>query len=304
MLDLCTLGTGGALPLPDRGLSSLYVRLQGRALLIDCGENTQTAIRRIGWGFRHIEGLLLTHYHADHCGGLPGFLLSLAKSGRKEPFHIYGCTGLKHVVDGLRVVAPQLPYPVELHEFHEDLYEFDIIGLQVTAFRLNHSVPCYGYRFVLPRPRAFDPQKARELGVPQNQWGLLQQGDDVVQADGSIIKAQQVLGPERPGLSFVYATDTRPVDIIPVMGENTDMMFLEGMYGNDEKLHQAHTNRHMLFREAADLAKRANTRQLVLTHFSNCIDVPAEYLPEATAIFPNTVAAEDLMTFRIAWPGR
>ncbi len=86
MIDLCTLGTGGALPLPDRGLASLYVRMNGHGLLVDCGENTQTAIRKIGWGFHGIDGMLITHYHADHCGGLPGFLLSMAKAGRTAPF--------------------------------------------------------------------------------------------------------------------------------------------------------------------------------------------------------------------------
>ena len=83
MLELCMLGTGGALPLPDRGLTACYLRVRGRGLLIDCGEGTQTAIRRLGWGFRCIDGMLITHYHGDHCGGLPGFLLSLGKAERR-----------------------------------------------------------------------------------------------------------------------------------------------------------------------------------------------------------------------------
>lgn len=159
MLDLCTLGTGGALPLPDRGLAALYIRLNGRGLLIDCGESTQTAIRRVGWGFRHIDGLLLTHYHGDHCGGLPGFLLSLAKSGREEPFHIWGGPGLKHVVNGLRVIAPQLPYEVVLHEFDRSA-AFTALGMNIEAFPLHHSVPCFGYKLTLPRPRGFLREKA------------------------------------------------------------------------------------------------------------------------------------------------
>ena len=88
MLECCTLGTGGALPLPERALASLYVRTGGKSLLIDCGEGTQVGIRRLGWGFRCLEGLLITHYHGDHCGGLPGLLRSIDKSGRQEPFHI------------------------------------------------------------------------------------------------------------------------------------------------------------------------------------------------------------------------
>ena len=116
MIDLCTLGTGGSIPLHTRALASLYVRVQGRAFLLDCGEGTQMEIGRLGWGFLRIEALVLTHYHADHCSGVPGFLLALAKAGKTEPFAIYGPPGLRRVIEGLRVIAPQLPYALELHE--------------------------------------------------------------------------------------------------------------------------------------------------------------------------------------------
>ena len=294
MLDLCTLGTGGALPLPERGLASLYVRLNGRGLLIDCGESTQTAIRRIGWGFRAIDGMLITHFHADHCGGLPGLLLSMGKSGRDEPFHIWGGPGLHQVVSGLRVIAPQLPFPVVLHEFDGDTAEFSVIGLSVTAFRVDHSVPCYGYRLQLSRPPAFDAQKARVLGIPVTLWGTLQRGETVTH-EGRTFRPEDVQGAAKSGLSMVYCTDTRPTPRIAEMGRGTDLMILEGMYGNEHKRPQALKNRHMIFHEAARLARDAGTQRLLLTHFSNCIEDPAEYLPEAQAIFPETQAAEDLM---------
>lgn len=303
MIDLCTLGTGGALPLPDRGLASLYVRLNGRGLLVDCGEGTQTAIRQIGWGFRAIDALLITHFHADHCGGLPGFLLSLAKAKRTEPFHVYGPEGLRAVVDGLRVIAPQLPYEVAIHELPLRESRFTAIGLTVDAFPLHHSVPCLGYRFALERPAGFDPAKARALGVPMHQWGVLQNGG-TVDLDGQAITFDQVKGASRKGLAFLYATDTRPTEAIVRMGEGTDLMILEGMYGADDKRPQALKNRHMIFHEAADLARRAGTKQLLLTHYSNCIDDPAEFLPQAQAVFPETVAADDLMTLTLRYPAR
>ena len=116
MLECCVLGTGGTLPLADRALSSLYIREDGRSLLIDCGEGTQVGIRKLGWGFRCLEGLLLTHFHGDHCTGLPGLLLSLEKAGKDEPFHIWGPRGLKRIVEGLCVIVPPLSFPVLLHE--------------------------------------------------------------------------------------------------------------------------------------------------------------------------------------------
>lgn len=299
MIDLCTLGTGGALPLPDRGLASLYVRMNGHGLLVDCGENTQTAIRRIGWGFHGIDGMLITHYHADHCGGLPGFLLSMAKAGRTAPFPIWGPTGLKRVVNGLRVVAPQLPYQVELHEFGSEGLSFHAIGLKIQAFRLDHSVMCFGYRFELERPGAFLPERARALNIPVTCWKTLQHGAAVTLEDGRSFSPADVLTAPRRGISFLYATDTRPVKSIVTMGQGTDLMILEGMYGDDEKMPQALKNRHMLFRESAALAQQAETKALVLTHFSNCIDDPEDYIDNARVIFPNTKAAQDLMTLTL-----
>ena len=84
MIDLCTLGTGGTMPLPDRALASLYVRVGGRAVLVDCGEGTQIGIQRLSWGIQCIDAILLTHYHADHCSGLPGMLLAITKAGRNH----------------------------------------------------------------------------------------------------------------------------------------------------------------------------------------------------------------------------
>lgn len=297
MLECCTLGTGGALPLPDRALSSLYVRVNGRSLLIDCGEGTQVGIRKLGWGFRCIDGMLITHFHGDHCSGVPGLLLSLDKAERKEPFHIWGPAGLKRVIDGLRVIAPALSFPVELHELHGDGAEFSLIGLNITAFPLNHGIPCYGYRLHLPRQGAFRPEKALALGVPMARWKELQQGQSV---DG--VQPEDVLGAPRQGVTLLYATDTRPVPEIIQQGQGADLMILEGMYGDETKQPQALKNRHMLFAEAAELARQAQPKQLVLTHFSNCIDDPEEYLPHARAIFPETYAAADGQTFTLQYP--
>ena len=293
MIDLCTLGTGGSMPMPDRALSSLYVRVNGRLLLVDCGEGTQTGVRKCGWGFSHVDAILITHFHADHCGGLPGFLLSIAKTPRTDPVHIYGPAGLKQVVEGLCVVCPPMPYPVILHELKGG-DTFEAIGLQVTCFPLHHSVPCLGYRFELRRAAAFDPEKARTLNVPLPLWRLLQQGETVA-FDGRHIEPSQVTGEAREGLSFLLSTDTRPVPALIEQGRGTDLMILEGMYGGEEKRPQALKNRHMLFAEAADIARQAGTASLILTHFSPSIDEPEACLPAARAVFPETTCAYDGM---------
>ena len=214
MLEFCMLGTGGTLPIPDRALSSVYLRVNGRGLLIDCGEGTQVSIRRLGWGFRCMDGLLLTHYHGDHCTGLAGLLLSLEKAGRDETFHIWGPKGLKRVVEGLCVIVPPLSYPVMLHEIPANGGELEAIGLKIRAFPVDHGgIPCFGFRIHLPRSAEFDPEKARALGIPMQEWKRLQEGE-TVRAGGETYTLQDVAGKERKGITLVFSTDTRPCETL------------------------------------------------------------------------------------------
>ncbi len=301
MIDLCTLGCGGTMPLHTRALSSLYVRNCARALLVDCGEGTQIEVGRLGWGFLRIEALLVTHYHADHCSGLPGLLLALTKAGRTQPLDIWGPPGLRAVVTGLRVIAPQLGYETVLHELPAGGGRFEAAGLKVQAFPLDHGMPCLGYAFTLERPRAFLPEKARELGIPVRLWNRLQQGE-TAEWEGRVWKPAQVLGEARRGIRFLYATDTRPAPAIARVGQGADLMILEGMYGDEEDLPKALKNRHMLFRESAALAEQAGASRLLLTHFSTSMDDPEAWLPAARAVFPATDCAHDGMTLRLDWP--
>lgn len=302
MLEFCTLGTGGTLPIPERALSSLYVRVNGRSLLIDCGEGTQVGIRRLGWGFRCLDGLLITHYHGDHCTGLAGLLLSLEKAGRDQPFHIWGPKGLKRVVEGLCVIVPPLSYAVMLHELPPEGGEAELIGLKIRAFPVDHGgIPCFGFRLALARQAAFEPEKARALGVPMQEWKRLQQGE-TVRLGLRKITPEQVLGERRKGITLVFSTDTRPCETLEKYTAGADLLILEGMYGDEEKMPQALKNHHMIFAEAAETARKAEAGALLLTHFSTSLEDPEAYLPEARRIFEKTWAARDGMTVTMRYP--
>ena len=293
MLECCTLGTGGTLPIPDRALSSLYVRVNGRGFLMDCGEGTQVGIRRLGWGFKCLDGLAMTHFHGDHCTGLPGLLLSLEKAGREEPFHIWGPQGLRRVTEGLCVIVPKLSYPVLLHELPPAGGAFEIIGLDVRAFPVDHGgIPCLGFRVHLPRAAAFDPEKAKALKVPVSAWKRLQDGESVRVGLRKILP-EEVTGAPRKGITFVFSTDTRPCETLLAAVKGTDLLILEGMYGEEEKRPLALKNHHMLFSEAAEIGKASGAAALLLTHFSTSLEEPEAFLPGARAIFENTFVARD-----------
>ena len=302
MLEFCTLGTGGTLPIPERALSSLYVRVNGRSLLIDCGEGTQVGIRRLGWGFRCLDGMLLTHYHGDHCTGIAGLLLSLEKAGRDEPFHIWGPRGLKRVIEGLCVIVPPLSFAVMLHELPAEGGELELIGLKIRAFPVNHGgIPCFGYRMILARGAVFDPEKAKALGVPVQDWKRLQQGE-TVRYGLKKVRPEDVTGANRKGITLVFSTDTRPCETLDKYCEDADLLILEGMYGTEEKMPQALKNHHMLFAEAAETARKAGAGGLLLTHFSTSMETPEEYLPAARKIFEKTWAAKDGQTVTMRYP--
>ena len=302
LLEFCTLGTGGTLPIPDRALSSLYIRVNGRSLLIDCGEGTQVGIRRLGWGFRCLDGLLLTHFHGDHCTGLAGLLLSLEKAERDEPFHIWGPKGLKRVVEGLCIIVPQLNFPVILHELHSAGESFEINGLEIRAFPVDHGgIPCYGFRITLPRSAAFDPEKAKALDVPVCEWKHLQEGQNV-RTGGRSIRPEDVTGAKRKGITFVFCTDTRPCETLEKYTSEADLLILEGMYGTEDKRPQAIKNHHMMFSEAAEIARKNQPAALLLTHFSTSVDNPDDYLESVRNIFANTWAAHDGETFTMRYP--
>ena len=302
VLECCTLGTGGTLPLADRALSSLYVRENGRGMLIDCGEGTQVGIRKLGWGFRCIEDILLTHYHGDHCTGLAGLLLSLEKAGKTETLNIWGPKGLKRVVEGLCVIVPPLSYSVMLHELPPEGGKLEAIGLDIKAFPVDHGgIPCYGYRMTLPRKAAFDPEKAKALGVPVTEWKKLQNGE-TVQTRGINIRPEEVSGAQRKGITVVFSTDTRPCETLERHTKDADLLILEGMYGDEEKRPQALKNHHMMFREAAEIAAKANPAALLLTHFSTSMEEPESYLEDVRNIFKKTWTAKDGETVTLRYP--
>lgn len=284
MMDVCLLGNGGMLPLPGRALTALYVRCGGQVVLIDCGEGTQTAIRAAGLRMKPIGTILITHFHADHISGLPGLLLTLGNEGRTEDVHIYGPEGLERVVNALRVIVPELPYPLHCHEWKNESCGTAICaGMDVTAFPLDHGTPCFGYCLELKRPGKFDPQRAKDNGVPMALWNRLQRGEAV---EG--FSSEDVLGQPRRGLRLTYATDSRPVENMVTFGRNADLLILEGMFGEPEKLGRAEVTHHMLMQEAAQIAKRAGAQQLWLTHFSPATPEPEEFLPQVQEIFPHT----------------
>lgn len=292
MLDICLLGTGGMMPLPYRWLTALMVRYNGSNILIDCGEGTQIAIKERGWSFKPIDMICFTHYHADHISGLPGLLLTMGNAERSEPLTLVGPKGLERVVNALRTIAPELPFSLEFIELSEAKETIQRNGYRIEAFRVNHNVVCYGYSIWIDRIGKFQPDKAKEYGVPLRAWNLLQKGE-CVEVDGKTVTPDMVLGEKRKGIHLTYCTDSRPTASMVEAAKGADLLICEGMYGEDGKDAKAREYKHMTFLEAAQIAAQAEPKRMWLTHYSPSLIRAEEFMPGVREIFPAAEAGKD-----------
>lgn len=300
MLDICLLGTSGMMPLPNRWLTSMMARYNGSSLLIDCGEGTQIAIKEKGWTFKPIEVICFTHYHADHISGLPGLLLTMGNADREEPLLLVGPAGLQQVVEALRVIAPELPFEIKYKELSSQVEKFEVEGMKITAFRVNHNIVCYGYSLEIERAGKFQSEKAQELEIPLKAWNRLQKGEHV-EIEGKKYNPEMVLGPPRKGLKVTYCTDTRPTKQIVEEARSSDLLIIEGMYGEPEKAAKAKKYKHMTFYEAAEIAKEARVKEMWLTHFSPSLVRPESYMKDVQDIFSKAQLGKDGKTMELVF---
>ena len=288
------------MPLPHRYLTALLTRFNGSSLLIDCGEGTQIAMKEKGWSFKPVDVICFTHYHGDHISGLPGLLLTMGNADRTEPLTMIGPKGLERVVGCLRVIAPELPFPIVYREITGAEQTFEMNGYRLKAFRVNHNVLCYGYTLEIDRAGKFDPARAREQDIPLQYWSRLQSGV-TIEDGGRVFTPDMVLGPPRKGIKLTYTTDTRPTDSIRRNAAGSDLFICEGMYGEKEKAAKAAEYKHMTFYEAAALAKDAKVKEMWLTHYSPSLIRPEQYMDDVRRIFPAARAGKDGMTTELTF---
>lgn len=275
------------MPLPGRFLTGCWAEYQGGAALIDCGEGMQVALRKAGCKLSRLSAILFTHVHADHVAGLPGLLLSLGNTERKEPLPIYGPKGIGRVVKALTIISQEARFPLEVHEMEGGENVLLGNGLEAACLALKHRTPCLGYRLTLKRKGVFNPEKAKGLGVPLQMYRMLHGGSTVTLEDGRVIEPEMVLDGERDPISVCYMTDSLPLDEMPDFVRGADLLICEGMYYDDEMRPSMQEKMHMLFSDAAAIARDGEVKRLWLTHFSPACTDPENGEAAARAIFEN-----------------
>ena len=298
------LGTSSGKPTLKRNVSGLAVAREAEWLLFDCGEGSQTQVARAGLSPSRLSAVFITHLHGDHFNGLAGLLSTMGLDRRTRDLTLTGPRGMREYLDTLeRLRIVFLTYPVDIKEFNSVprlKTIFEAADYTVSAGQLDHRLFALGYRVdERSRPGRFDVGRAREMGVPEGPlWGRLQSGQDVQMEDGIVVQPADVLGPERPGKSVAYCLDTRPCAMSVELARGVDLLIHEATY-TEEFAVEAREYGHSTAAQAAQTARDAGARRLLLTHFSTRFPDPTPLLDEARAIFPDTILAGDLMEIEV-----
>jgi ribonuclease Z len=216
----------------------------------------------------------------------------MGNSDRTEPVRIIGPKGTPRMIAAVRTLAPELPFNLEVIEIESSEQTFHVDGMDITAFRVNHNITCYGYEVSIKRSGKFDAERARKNQIPLKFWNPLQKGQ-TIESDGRVFTPDMVLGAERKGLKVVYTTDTRPTESIGEHAKGADLFICEGMYGEPGMEKKAREHRHMTMMEAAEIARKAEPARMWLTHFSPSLVRPDLYMNTVREVFPEAIAARD-----------
>ncbi len=296
MIKIQFLGTSGTVPTERRGMPAVYLEYQGHRMLFDCGEGTQRQMRIAGLPFMKLERIFISHFHADHCLGLGGLIQTMDLLRRQKKLEIYGPKGTQDVIEKVITTGNFIleGFDLEINEIRsrgiKQIYaDKDYI---IKCAQLNHTVPCLGYSFEEREKRRFLKEKALKLGVPEGPlFSRLQAGENV-KIGKRVIKPDDVLAKPVRGRKVVYASDSRPCTATVQLAKGADFLIHEATYANDMQK-SAIEGKHSTAKEAAEIAKKAGVKRLLLTHISQRYKKPRVLEDEARKVFPKTKLAED-----------
>lgn len=300
MLSITLLGTGAACPSVERNVAALAIVREGETLIFDCGEGTQRQMMRYGVSFAFRE-IFFTHYHADHMLGVTGLMRTMGLQDRTLPVTLYGPRGAARILGAaISVGIERNRFPIEIVELQpgERIRRDDY---DIAVFPTDHRIDTVGYAVVEhTRLGRFNPERAQELGIPEGPlWGKLHKGETVELADGRRVSPDELVGAPRRGRTVLYTGDTRPSLSVVEAARGADVLVHDSTFGEDERERAVETG-HSTAAQAAEIAREAGVRRLVLTHISPRYNREApELLAEARAVFPESIIARDGLTIDV-----
>ena len=299
-MRIVLLGTGAALPTPERRTSAAALLYEGETLLFDCGEGTQLQLRKAGLRHGRLSRIFITHMHGDHVIGIMGLLMTMELSGRERPIELYGPPALAdYVATSTRLLSTGFSYPIIFHEARAGVV-CQTDSYTIESLPLNHRILTYGYALQeQDRPGTFDVARAEALGVPKGPlYGHLQRGHAVTLSSGRTVHPHDVLGPPKRGRRVAYCLDTRPCPEGATLARDADVLLHDSTLAPGAEQEAAQKG-HSTSRQAAVLAKEAGVKRLVLTHISSRYTDARELLRGLEGLHDEVIVARDLMELSV-----
>jgi ribonuclease Z len=298
-MKLVFLGTSAAQPTQKRGLSCICLEKEGEIIMFDAGESAQISYTKAGLGWNKKMKLFVTHLHGDHCVGILGLLQTMSMQNRTESLEIFGPKGIdEFLAANIKILNFSLPFSILITIVSEGkIYENN--KFLIHAAKANHSITAFSYLFEeKDKPGRFNVQKANELGIPEGElWNKLQNGEEV-NNNGKTIRPEQVLGIKRPGKKIGISGDTMPTKELELFFNECDYLVFDSTFLDEEK-QKAQDTCHSTAKQAAELGKNANVKNLILTHFSARYKDEIGHQNEAGKIHNSVITARDLLEVEI-----
>lgn len=296
--ELHILGCGSALPTTRHFPTSQIVNVRDKLFMIDCGEGAQLQFRKSHLKFSRLNHIFISHLHGDHCFGLLGLISTLNLLGRTAELHIHSPKGLETLLTPmLDFFNRQMTYKVLFHEFDttEPMLIYEDRSLTVTTIPLRHRMPCCGFLFAEKRrPNHIIREMVDFYQVPVYELNRIKNGADYVTPEGKTVSNNLLTRPSAPSRSYAYCSDTIYLPSIVEQIKGVDLLFHEATFANEDAPRAKETF-HTTATQAAEIARRAEVKKLLIGHFSARYEDENVLLQEASAIFPDTQLAKETL---------
>ncbi|MDR0823861.1 MAG: ribonuclease Z [Prevotella sp.] len=294
--ELDILGCGSATPTTRHNPSSQVLNVRDKLFMIDCGEGTQLQLRRSKLRFGRLNHIFISHLHGDHCFGLIGLISTLGLLGKTGSLSIYSVAGLEEILrPEINFFCKDAPFNIKIETFDPTKSEiiYDDRSVSVTTIPLKHRVPCAGFLFKEKQKEDYlIPDMIKFYNIPVKELSKIKQGADFITDNGIRVPHTHLTKPAEPARSYAYCSDTAYSErIIPII-EGVDLLYHEATFADADATRAKETG-HSTARQAAQIAKLAKVKKLMLGHFSARYPDNNELLKEAMAIFPRTVLANE-----------
>ncbi|MEO7523089.1 MAG: ribonuclease Z [Ferruginibacter sp.] len=300
MLALTILGNNSAIPAFGRNPTAQILQNEDEAFLIDCGEGTQLQMTKYKIKKSKITHIFISHLHGDHYFGLMGLLTSMSLLSRTQDLHLYGPPLLENIIKlQLEAANTVLCYKLYFHSLGNDGPISNTKRMSIDSFRVKHRIDCWGFLFrEKKKPRSIDPDKVRAYEIPSAYYNLLQQGEDYITKKGVLIANSDVTHASAKPKSYAYCADTIYDETLSEKIKDVDLLYHETTYLKDQH-ERAAARFHCTTIQAADIAKKAAVRKLIIGHFSSKYEFLDQFLVEAREVFAETELALEGACYKV-----